>query len=160
MVQNRINAASNIIQYVTTSTGALITCSGTIPYDDSIPQIGEGTEIITLAITPKYSVSTLEIVYTGNIHPTSGGSTPMTLALFQDATSNALCAISDNLVTSTLGPSATLIHTMTSGTTSSTTFRIRGGSTVDPLYGNSVTASTNRSFGGVSATSFTIIEYI
>ena len=47
--------AGSVLQVVQTQTGAVATTTVTIPFDDTIPQITEGAEFITLAITPKSS---------------------------------------------------------------------------------------------------------
>ena len=48
-----------ILQMVYVFTGAYATGSTTIPFDDTIPQITEGNEVMTLAITPTSASSKL-----------------------------------------------------------------------------------------------------
>ena len=143
----------SVLQVVNTQSGAVATGTTIIPGDDTIPQITEGTEYITLAITPTSATSKLliQIVWMGATTVPS-----CTIALFQDATVNALAATISSMGAGSL-TSIPLNYFMTAGTTSSTTFRLRFGSS------NAATTTTNgqaggRFYGGVSSTSMTITE--
>ena len=147
--------AGSVLQVVTFQTGAVATGTTIIPYDDTIPQITEGTEFMTLAITPKFATSRLLITVTCNI---AGAVNQATVtALFQDSTANALAVVYEMNITGGDPVSPTLIFSKISGTTSSTTFRVRGG-------GNSAGTMTfnglagAREYGGVIASSITIME--
>lgn len=142
-------------QVVNTQTGAVNTGTTVIPLDDTIPQNTEGDEYMTLAITPTSATNKLRIDVVANTASTATGR--MTLALFQDSTANALAATSE--YTASVGSLETLklSHYMTSGTTSSTTFKIR--------IGNSDAGTTTfngeggaRIFGGIMASSIIITE--
>lgn len=157
MTQNNINSKNPLIQIVNSNTTSLVTCSTAMPYDNTIPQNTEGTEVLTLAITPVYSTSKLEIVFssqgTGNGTPTS-----VNVALFQDSTAGALAAAAYKLESPAEGRVTFLRHIMTAGTTSSTTFKIRVGPNAGTYYINGLTGGT-RIFGGVASTRLTIKEY-
>jgi len=150
-----------IIQVVNTQTGALTVCSTQIPFDDTIPQNTEGTEVMTLAITPTNTNNKLKIdviVQIGNM----AGTNPQALAaLFQDSTAGALAAGVATLVSTGssggAGGPVTITHFMTAGTISSTTFKVRVGtaSAGHTAYFNGGSA---RIFGGVCASSITITE--
>jgi len=157
MTQNCINTGVVISQIVTTSTASVVTCNTTMPSDDTIPQNTEGTEVLTLAITPYSSTSTLIIEFKSSISSDSSV-TAMSTALFQDTTAGALAANSDPFPAS-LGGTFSLRHIMTSGTTSSTTFKIRVGPSSNVAYVNG-NASGTRRMGGVSETRLTITELI
>lgn len=163
--KGRITAAANgsggtskVVQIVNTQTGAMATGTTTIPLDDTIPQNTEGTQFMTLAITPTSSTNKLQIdvVFVGacsviNTFPAA--------ALFQDSTANALAAMA---VTQSLSDGLFIItfqHTMLAGTTSSTTFKVRAGpnGAATLTFNGRVGA---RLFGGVIASSITITEYI
>jgi len=111
-----------------------------IPYDTSIPQIGEGKEYVTLAITPTSATNLLHIHFKATVGNTAGARTA--LALFQDATANALCACVTNQVAGEVSD-LTIDYWMVAGTTSATTFRIRFGPNV-----NTETAYINRNSAG------------
>lgn len=154
MTRNSTNSKHNVLQIVTNTTSALVSSSTVMPFDDTIPQITEGDEVLTATITPISSTSLLEIVFSTS--GMQGGNPEVCCALFQDSTANALAAKGIDVANST---DMNLIHTMTSGTTSSTTFRIRFGPSAASVtsYLNGVAGA--RRFGGVSQTILKIIEY-
>jgi hypothetical protein len=145
--------AGSVLQVVNAQSGAVATGTTIIPFDNTIPQITEGTEFLSLAITPKFSTSKLLIQVIWNGASTNPANI---IALFQDATANAL-AVSATSVPATGLVAIPLNYFMTAGTTSSTTFRLRYG------CNNAATVTTNgaagaAAFGGVYATSITITE--
>ena len=148
-----------IVQIVNVQDGEVDTGTTQIPLDDSIPQITEGDEYMTLAITPTSATNKLRIEVIA--HATGGESSSafITMALFQDTTANALAAVINTTEWNTSGSlnQFTLSHYMTAGTTSETTFRIR--------IGNAVVSTTtfngdagSRQMGGVLSSSITITE--
>lgn len=154
-------SSNPVIQRVNTQTGAVATGTTIMPYDDSVPQSGEGDEYMTLAITPKNSANKLKIEVAANTSSTAVTGNVISMALFQDATAGALAAVnSGTLVTATgtIVAMPPLVHTMTAGTTSATTFKIRiGASAAGTTTFNG--AGGARFFGGVIASSITITEY-
>lgn len=128
----------------------------TMPFDDTVPQITEGTEFMTLAYTPKSSTNILKIEVTGMF--SNSVLNDMSMALFQDSTANALMAI-DQTITAGYVNLLTFTHTMTAGTTSSTTFRVRaGGSLAGTTTFNGVGGPARR-FGAIPKSSIVITEY-
>lgn len=147
--------SGHIVQIVNTQTGAVNTGTTLIPFDDTIPQITEGDEYMTLAITPKNTANILYIDI--NIHLSNSASNRMAVALFQDTTANALAAAEDTISNADNDVFISFKHKMTAGTTSSTTFRVRAGGT------DAGTTTLNgqggaRAYGGVMASSITIQE--
>jgi hypothetical protein len=119
-----VQGGNGILQIVSTFTGEVAAGTTIMPADDTIPQITEGDQYMSLAITPKSSFSKLRIDVIAALM--SDGGSAQGLALFQDTTANALAAIwlllgVDSYV------AMSLLHVMTSGTTSSTTFKVRSG---------------------------------
>ena len=150
------NPTGKVIQIVSTQTGALATGTTQIPTDDTIPQNTEGTQFMTLAITPTSATNILQIVIQSDI-AVDGADIQYVCALFQDSTANALAAVGGNSRTNRIH-TPVLIHTMTAGTTSATTFKFRAG----PSSANTMTFNGfggGRAFGGVSASSIIITEY-
>lgn len=144
-------------QVVNIETGAMATGTTIIPLDDTIPQITEGTEFITLAVTPTSSTNKLKITVT--VFATVTGTPWIIAALFQDATANALAVATSFNGTSTAGMTITFTHYMTAGTTSATTFRVR----IGPSAAGTITfngQSGGRLFGGAFASSITIEELV
>lgn len=132
--------------------------SGTsiIPQDNTIPQNTEGTEILSKAITPTNASNTLIIDVDIPIIGSSATNT-LIIALFQDSTANALAVATTSLVAS-YNTSIRLRHSMTAGTTSSTTFKVRIGHSggVTTWYHNSNDSS--HTFGGITTSYLTITE--
>jgi len=130
MTQNSVNAKSNLVQYAYTLLTSTVNNNSAIPKDDTIPQKTEGTEIMTCSITPTSATNLLVVrSYAGGSSASSG--TDIVIALFQDDTSNALAAIEGNFGYLAAWPAnGVLTYSMTAGTTSSTTFKIRCGNNV------------------------------
>ena len=118
----------NVEQTADFSTAALI------PYDATIPQITEGTEYITAAITPANAGSTLEILVELSIGGSGGGM--FIAALFQDATADAIqtaaTPVSGGVIYSFIFRAV-----IPAASTTARTYRVRVGS-------NGVTAYVNR----------------
>lgn len=157
VLNNAVNSINPVVQIVSTSTSSVVTCSTTIPRDNTIPQQStEGTLVLSLAITPKFSTSILVIEFSGEVN-CNGTATSVGVALFQDSTANALSA-KHIAVGASNATTANLLYTMTAGTTSSTTFKIHCGGNASTIYVNADSAGT-RLMGGVSSTTLTITEY-
>ena len=148
-----------VVQVVNTANTTMSSGTTTIPNDATIPQKTEGTEFMTRAITPTSSSNKLIIqaIAHGSVN---AATINHIMALFQDTTANALCAVATLNPTSTASTTLNLQHYMTAGTTSATTFKIRIGPHTTGTYvlhgyysgGNSLY------FGGVSEASITIWE--
>lgn len=146
------------VQVVKSQDGAVATGSTTLPRDDTIPQNTEGTQFLSVSITPKSATNNLVIHVVAHIS-SANATAALTAALFQDTTAGALAAI--NTTGSATGTAPTLMtftHTMLSGTTSSTTFKVRVG---DNAAGTVTFNGTggSRLLGGVMASSIVIMEY-
>lgn len=149
-------ATGVLVQRIWVQISAVASTSTAMPCDDTIPQITEGAEFFSQAITPKKSTNRLELEV--NMMLSSAVNTNIAIAFFQDATSNALAAMGGvNTAAGNLG-SNKLRHSMTAGTTSSTTFRVRAGASgASQITMNG--AAGSRLLGGVAASNFTISEY-
>ncbi len=149
-----IQTYHQLLQIVNTQTGAMATGDTQLPWDDSIPQITEGTEFMTLAITPLATTNKLKIEVA--ILLSASVTDRVTVALFQGATAKALAAVAVDC-TAAAQILVTFTHYMDAGTTSSTTFRVRAGMDgVGTLTFNGVGGA--RKLGGIAASSITISE--
>ena len=145
-----------LVQFVYNETGAVATGTTVMVNDDTIPQSGEGIEFMTQAITPKNTTNLLIIDVTINLASSAGTSNQMIVGLYQDATANALAAVSQIMVNN-LCETITFRHVMVAGTTSATTFKVRAGlSAAGTTTFNG--ASGARLMGGVMASSISIME--
>ena len=154
----QMNAAPNrLLQNLNFTTGEVATGTTTIPFDNTIPQITEGTQFMTLEITPTSATSILEIEASVQGRYTTGAW--IITALFRDAETNALAASYGDYAAGTAPAIATrLFCRTTSGTTSPITFSVRaGGNNAGTLTFNG--SNGGRIFGGVMASFITIKEY-
>lgn len=150
-----VKLAGDVIQVVNTQTGALATGTTTMPNDDTIPQITEGNEYMTLAITPASASNILVIEVVA--HFSSSAAQNFNAALFQDSTANALAASEQFMGATGSLYNIKFTHRMVAGTTSPTTFKLRaGGNNGGTTTFNGV--SGTRVLGGVMSSSITITE--
>lgn len=149
--------AGTVVQVVNTETGAVNTGTTTVNIDDTIPQqSAEGTEFMSLAITPQSATNKLkiEVDFQGAIGTASRS---LVVMLFKDSAEDAIAVASRQVATANTFARVTFTHYMTAGGTSSTTFKVKAGcETSGTITFNG--ASGNRFFGGVFASSITITE--
>lgn len=146
-----------VVAHTYSSTAATTTSSSVIPFDDTIPQNTEGTELITVSHTPASSSNILEI-HVQILFSMASNNTAI-FPLFQDSTADAIAVgVGDGPVTDEMG-SVYFIHRMTAGTTSSTTFKVRyGPAAAATVRINGEVNAAARRFGGVATSSIRVIE--
>lgn len=155
----KTSGMTNLLQIQTVQVGSVISCS-TIPCDNTIPQSSEGTEVMTLTITPLSATSTLEIVVAANGNEVANTADAFCVALFKDSAADAL-AVSGGSMPATASPSfasAEFTHYITSGSTSPITFKVRCGANSGTFAFNG-TFGGGALFGGVFASRITVKEY-
>jgi hypothetical protein len=145
----------DLVQEQRNTSGAMATGSTGTPIDDTIPQITEGNEYMTQAITPTSAINLLRVVHQGQ-YSSSVQDSPI-CALFQDATANALAALIGRIDVGGADLQFNLEWRLQALTISSTTFRIRVGTT------NTGTITFNgdggaRKLGGVMASFMSVQE--
>ena len=86
--------AGSVVKSAYSETTAYATYNTVIPVDDTIPQITEGTEVLTVTITPTSVASKIRIKANLYTSITSGGGTGV-FAVFRDSNVNAIFATSD-----------------------------------------------------------------
>lgn len=126
---------------------------GAIPADDTIPQISEGTQVLTASITPLFSTSKLRVRAQAAISEESNVGDYLSIAIFRDSATDAIGASWAN----TLNSTSTLNTGTVCAEAASTTFSLRAGN-------NSGTARLNgkpgggRLFGGAQKTTLVVEE--
>lgn len=150
-------ASGTVVQVKSFTTGVMATGTTIMPFDDTIPQITEGNEYMTLSFTPKSATNLLLIQVEGSYsHDATNAQAGM--GLFQDAVANALSVSEQYQNTATTVLKNTLRHGMVAGTTSPITFRVRIGSqNAGTLTFNG--QSAQRRYGGVINSNISVIEY-
>ena len=148
---------NRLLQNLNLTTGAVATGTTLIPSDDTIPQITEGDQYMSLAITPTSAASILEITVQG-VFEMGTADRNQTMALFRDAVADALAAVTPYRNVSRDRNIMGLTHWMIAGTTSAITFRVRSGANASGT--NTFNGSGGaRLMGGVMNSFITIKEY-
>lgn len=145
------------VQNQTSVYSALATGTGVIPLDDTIPQISEGDEYMTVVITPKSATNNL-VIEALIICSSTSAATNLIAALFQNAVSNALAATTQVMISDGNSNQLVLRHTMIAGTTSPITFRVRAGRSGSGTFTFNGRAG-GRLFGAITKSSLTVTEY-
>lgn len=147
--------SGSVIQFGehTYATNANITT--VIPYDDTIPQITEGDEVLTVTITPKRSDS--KMVLTVNLLVGFDGSAiTACAAIFKNSGLNAVAASAcDNPGADSPVP-LTMTYSETLASASAITYSVRVGPTSSTIRLNGI--SSARRFGGVGVCSLRVWE--
>lgn len=149
------DGGGKVLQTVNTQTGEVATGATAMPWDDTIPQNTEGTQFMTLAITPQSASSYLLISVVAILAETT--TQRLQAALFVDTTANAIAATH----VTTAGSNAPVIlsfnHYVASASTTARTYKLRAGSStaVTTTFNG---YSSGRIFGGVASSSITIME--
>lgn len=124
---------------------------------DTVPQQTDGTQLVTVPITPKLSTSKLLIEI--DLQASHSAGTNLWAGIFQDATAAALAARMVGIPAADSLAPVSFRFQMTSGTTSSTTFKLRigmlnGAAGTWSVNGN----STTRRLGGAQRVTITVRE--
>ena len=144
------------VQVQDTQTGTVATGTTRIPSDNTIPQSGEGDQYMTLAITPTATPNRLIIRAQGQL---SGSLIDnMIMALFQDSTANALSSSWANLQANGSWVVIPLEYQMLAATASSTTFKMRAGTS--SVGTTTLNGTRGRQFKGATLNSYISITEI
>jgi len=129
-----------------------------IPFDDTIPQNTEGAEYITATITPTNASSTLVIEF--DAWGSAAQVTGLMLAIFRDNNANAIQSDIRVIVTGGYAFTTRIKATVTAGSTSPTTFKLRYGPSSTTTAYLLRTVALASVFGGSSFANFTITEIL
>lgn len=156
-----VKLSGDVVKTVFVETYANTTISAIIPNDNTIPQITEGTEILSASITPAASTNILQvdlICYGSEVSNTSDG---IPFALFRDSGANAVSVAVAMGVWSSVNLSsgvAVLRYRVAAGSTAATTFSVRTGIGSGSMILNSAPSGFG-SWGSKIASSITITEF-
>jgi hypothetical protein len=152
--------AGSVVQTVYTTSGAVATGTGTIPFDDSAPlQNTEGNQFMTRTITPNHVDNILKITVVAYVQG-NVTSAVITGSLHKDSTDAAIAAMpimSASAGFAQEGPPMVFTHYIVAGSTSEQTFKFRAGlSSAGTVTFNGT--ATNQRYGGVAVSTITIEE--
>lgn len=146
---------SKFVQCVASIDGVTASGTTTIPLDDTVPQNTEGTQFYSVSITPTNSNNKLLIFANLTAYPST--SVNAVAALFQDSTASAIATSNPCYLGGGTWGLLSLMHSMTAGTTSATTFKLRAGpASAATVYVNG--NNSGRLFGGTMRSGILVIE--
>jgi hypothetical protein len=153
----QVDIGTQLAQIVTTTnssaTGAL---TGVIPLDNTIPQITEGNQIMSITVTPKSSTSIFEIDIIAHLSVLTTASW-ITMALFRDSGANAIASTLQTINGNWIN-CFTMKVFVTSNSITATTFYVRAGSSAQNIYFNA--AANVPYMGGTLNSYITVKEWI
>ena len=154
MGTSALGSTGKVLQVVKSTTSSVITCGTTIPWDDTIPQITEGNEVLTVTITPLSATSTIYLKFDASGSASGAVTNSATAAIFRDSTANAIYATQLHFWSaSNYGNKFVASYSEASGGTTARTYRIRIGADSPTIYING-NSSGGRRYGGVSIAQF------
>lgn len=146
-----------VLQHQYTAVETRTSTTSVIPTDGTIPQNTEGTEVMTVSITPKLSTSILKIEFT--LAVSGSDNTSIIGALFKDSDASAIYAcVSFSAAGGTVYWANQSLHGcfyVTSGSTSSRTYKVRLGNGRSTGY-NAVL--NENLFGNVELSTLSVTE--
>jgi hypothetical protein len=132
-----------------------ISASQAIPGDDTIPQISEGLELLSITFTPTNAASIIRIAANW-FGGASGVNVNATMAVFQDATANALAAASLGSPGSANTTAFMLEYFTSASNTTQRVYHLRAGPDGGVIYTNGL--GGGRLFGGAAGINMTVEE--
>lgn len=154
-----------ILQVAYADSAAVVTGTAPIPFDDSIPQQFEGSEFLTVSITPRSATSSLLVELSACFSESENHSNQLIGALFRDIDGDALVAGWGNLTFHNSGYGGANNYTdgpfllrvrVPAGSTAPTTFKFRAGGDGGPVVMNGLGNATK--LGGSVRTALTVSE--
>jgi hypothetical protein len=130
----------------------------TIPVDDTIPQSGEGTEILAATITPRLTTSRLYVEGVVPIASDNAALRNLTVAIFRDSEANATRAYVVNVPVGSQLAVIPFKFSVPSTATTATTFKIRVGANTGSCYINGT--ASGRLLGGAQAAEIIVTEIL
>jgi len=144
-----------LIQAKRVVTNTYASTTNIIPLDDTIPQISEGSNLVTRTITPTSSSNQLIILF--HMLASASVSAFITAALFRDTNADAILAQSHYMDSPTGFAPIQFNYAYVPGSTNEITFRVRYGLNVaGTAYSNG--RPSGRMFGGVARASLLVLE--
>lgn len=128
------SSSGKLAQAVSGSDNTPTSTTSSIPDDNTTPQNTEGTEIVTASITPTNASSTLEIEYGVTFAADTAGKAYA--AMFVDSTADAIDSMGLSNSGSSYVAQATKSFTVSAGSTSARTYKLRVGINSGTIYIN------------------------
>jgi len=150
-IDNIQAATGAVLQVVNFKKGTVVTGTNIIPLDNTVPLAGDGFEVMTLAITPRSSSSTLKVDVVC-LARSNNSSQVLTTALYRDG-SAAIATTFQYENSANFIKNMVLTHFVSSTSTNETTFKVRVGQN----QSGTCTFNDNH-YGGTLASTITVTE--
>ena len=154
MVFSNIRTAGAILTKTVGTYTSNAAISAVIPLDNTVPDIGEGTQIISASITPKYATSLIRVRFMGQA--TAAAANKVSVAIFRVGLSPAIAATYSSVPSSTEGSAIALEREDSPATTSAVTYTVRAGAQSGNVYFNGLGSSGV--FGSASSATLVLEE--
>jgi len=146
--------ASGIVQRARVSSTTQHVTTATMTFDNTIPLVTEGLEILTTSYTPASSSNKISVSFNGQLS-NGNSSTYIMVALFEDTVCVGACYF--QMSSNGIGRTSAEFEFTPAGA-SAATYSIRVGSSSGTMYVNRILSST-ATLGGLVETSMKIEEY-
>lgn len=150
-----IDLSGKVVQQIRAQTAASITTATQIPADNTIPQNTEGAEMLTVSITPKNASNVL--VIEANVWGSVNAVANFSIAVFVDTTADAIGATTCVISASQYQEACVLKFSLSAGSTSARTYKLRFGP--NTATGSINGPTTNTYFNGVGYSYLQVTEY-
>jgi len=136
-----------------------VALAGLIPADNTIPQISEGTQFLSLSYTPKRAGNKLRIKVDAYIVENTNSANNVAIALFQDGGANAIASAAAVVPKNDFDQGLMNISKeITVSSTSAITFTVRGGAPNGATTLNRFRGSGDFNLGNTAVSSITVEE--
>ena len=150
-----ITRANAVLQQIRYETSTAVNTTSTIPYDNTIPQITEGTQVMAVTITPKSASSKLVIDVLGYVGTGNDGGR-LVLSIFDSGGANAIATGAAYVGSQEIYPLA--VKKVIASTGTAKTITVRFGGTGSSVWLNA-TGNYPLAYGSTLTSSLVITEY-
>lgn len=148
--------SGTVLQTISTFVDTVQTITDVVPFDNTIPQISEGAQILSLSITPHANSNKIYVTWYVAGSASSGSDVSIAVSFYQDSNVNALFTAASHANANAVGECSGKF-TFSAGTTSSSSISMRVGVDSGTFYVNGDGSGT-RLFGGALQATLTIQE--
>lgn len=148
--------SGSVLQTVTSTVSTVQSITATIPFDNTIPQSNEGTELTNVTLTPQSSSNHLSVTWYVAGTADNGNNISVAVTFFQDSGTDAIFSGLTHAAQTSAGQSSGKF-VFTAGTTSATTIKMRIGVSTGTFYVNGDSSGTGL-FGGTLGLTLAVQE--
>ena len=150
------SAIGRVVQSVYSQNTAYTALTANIPFDGTVPQIGEGTQVLAATITPSSAANRIRMRAVVPLCSDTTANRNLIAALFVGGSANAVRANSLDVVPAAAYAQIVLEHNQVAGTTAPVTVTVRAGANAGTAYLNG--GLTQAWLGGAQAATLTVEE--